>query len=86
MPEHIAQAITFHHNPRMPIDMKFDVTAAVYVANILVHQVSEDYALREEMTFDADYLKGLKIYESIDEWFSICKQQKDEQGGADELL
>ncbi len=72
LPESIVSSIRFHHHPHKIENPCFDTTATVYIANVLVHQTSEEY--KDNIDFDEAYIEKLGVSDKISDWRQICKE------------
>ena len=76
LPKSIIKAITFHHSPQQSHHTVFSSISAIYVANILVHEVAAENDVKETLEIDQAYINTLKLLESIAEWRRICTDMR----------
>lgn len=72
--EPIVTAVAFHHGPQAKGHKNFNVIAAVYAADCLVHQTADAVSL------DVAYLANLGLATRLPEWQRLCQltlQEKD---------
>ncbi len=72
LPESIVSSIRFHHCPREEENPVFDTAAAVYIANVLVHQTTEEY--KDHIDFNQEYIEKLGVADKIPDWRQICEE------------
>lgn len=74
LPYPIIEAAAFHHQPRAIPPYRFDVLAAVHLANGLVHELSPDADLPLE-PLDYDYLAALGVLDHLAGWRAQANAQ-----------
>jgi HD-like signal output (HDOD) protein/CheY-like chemotaxis protein len=83
LPYTIIEAVANHHDPSRVDSGKFDMLAAVHVANALVHEVSSGQAKSETVAaLDTTYLDKLGVMDKIDGWREDVQRQVQKRGEA----
>ncbi len=75
LPYPVMEAVANHHQPQRSKPEIFDVTAAVYVANILAHEVKTGV---EDTSLDLDYLERLGVAPRLGEWRALAADEEFE--------
>jgi hypothetical protein len=70
---------TFHHSPRNRYQRAIDPLAAVYLANILIHETDLEPPPAEPL--DQEYLATLKMDEHLAEWRAAAREIPMAVGG-----
>ncbi len=65
LPYTVMEAVANHHRPQRTNPDSFDVTAAVYVANILAHEVKSGV---QDESLDLEFLERLGVADRVGEW------------------
>lgn len=82
LPFPIVEAALHHHRPQEVPQTGFDTLAAVYLADALSHEVTQDsvpQAAEDEV--DLPYLQRLGVTkEKVDEWRTLARSQAEEMG------
>ena len=68
LPNPIIETVSFHHEPWKLGDISFDHVGAVYVANILEHEVTENKLFNRHVPFNDEYINSCGISEQIAGW------------------
>jgi HD-like signal output (HDOD) protein len=72
LPQPVAEAVAHHHSPSRVPRQQFDVVAAVYVADMLAHQVRPHSVPCEPM--DEAFLKSLGVADRYPAWLEAAQQ------------
>jgi len=83
----VVRAIAFHHDPKQQAGHEFNITTAVYVANVLTHKLMdrEKGIKTKEGEIDRDYLESLRVLKYLEEWEEVAavtlsfQQESDEE-------
>ena len=76
LPYSIVEAVVNHHVPSRVSQRRFDVVAAVHVANFLAHEQSgtaDDGDVEESL--DMPYLEALGVADKVPEWRAMAAEQ-----------
>lgn len=71
LPIPVTEAIAFHHAPAAVPHRRFDTVGAVYVANLLAHEVEGS---AEEREWDWGFLESLGVASQVPEWKAMAEQ------------
>lgn len=69
LPYTVMEAVANHHRPQRTNPDSFDVTTAVYVANILAHEVKNG---AEDAALDLDFLERLGVADRLRGWREVA--------------
>lgn len=83
LPYPIIEAAAYHHLPHAVPPYQFDVLAAVYVANGLVHETSVANGWPLE-PWGTGYLDTLGVLDKLESWRALAKAQVDALTGSDQ--
>ncbi len=86
LPESIINAINYHHVPKNDHHSIFDATAAVYLANVFVHEVNGSKGIQEKLQLDERYVKALGLMADIPQWRAYTLELSEEAEGMEQLL
>lgn len=75
LPYPIIEAVAYHHHPRAVPPYEFDALAAVYVANLLVHEASLSIVELPAELLDKNYLATLGVLDRLDGWRTLAAAQ-----------
>ena len=70
----IIEALTFHHNPMNNISKEFIPLTAVYIANIIEHELFPERTMGVVPEIDKEYIKKLNLTDKIPIWRDECKK------------
>jgi HD-like signal output (HDOD) protein len=77
-PDVITEAVAYHHGPTRVPHCNFDVTAAVYVADLLAHESEASHSDSLMLTcspVDFDFLRELGVAAQYESWKTMALQQ-----------
>ena len=72
--DHIVEALAYHHYPTQSLRKKFNPLTAVYIANILAHDLHPDGSGKLNPPVEADYLANLGLTERLPIWRNISQE------------
>jgi HD-like signal output (HDOD) protein len=81
-PDVITEAVAYHHAPTRVPHCHFDVTAAVYVADLLAHECDNANPLSRSLAsapIDLDFLRELGVAAQYEGWKAMALQQASAQ-------
>ena len=70
----IIEALAYHHNPMINISEEFIPLTAVYIANIIEHELFPENALGVVPEIDKEYIEKLNLTDKIPIWRDECKK------------
>jgi hypothetical protein len=68
----ILQAVAWHHTPALSLGDSFCPLAAVYVANVLEHELNSRSTSIEAFHLDHDYLRRIGCENRLPTWREQC--------------
>ena len=75
LPPAIAEAVAYHHEPPHGLDPKLGTLAALYIANRITHEVSDEGTDAENIeTLDMDYVNALGVAGKLDGWRKMARE------------
>ena len=72
--DHIIEALAYHHNPMINISEEFIPLTAVYIANIIEHELFPENAIGFVPEIDKEYIEKLNLTDKIPLWRDECKK------------
>ena len=74
LPNSVIQAVAYHHSPSRHGSTKFDVVAAVHIANGLYYLAGTDSEMcKQENYLDMEYIQQIQATQMMDGWHSLAK-------------
>lgn len=73
LPDFVVEAIAYHHNPSQCPCETFSPLSAVYVANIVEHEISPRGRMGIVQPMDFNYIREAGLAERIPVWKKICQ-------------
>ncbi|MFC1541990.1 HDOD domain-containing protein [Candidatus Latescibacterota bacterium] len=70
----IIDAVAYHHNPMIKISEEYIPLTAVYIANIIEHELFPENALGIVPEIDKEYIEKLNLTDKIPLWWDECKE------------
>jgi HD-like signal output (HDOD) protein len=75
LPAPISEAVAYHHDPPHGLDPKLGVLEALYIANRVTHEISDQGTDEEGVeTLDMGYVNALGVGAKLDEWRRIARE------------
>ncbi len=75
LPPPIVEAVAYHHEPPHGLEPKFGVLAALYLANRLSHELSDEGTDEEGIELlDQAYLTALGVAGKLEGWRKMAKE------------
>jgi HD-like signal output (HDOD) protein len=71
LPLRVTEAIAYHHGPSSVPHQRFDALAAVYVANLLAHEIE---GTAQECRWDVPYLEALGVLSQVPGWKAMARE------------
>jgi len=75
LPPPIVEAVAYHHDPPHGLEPKLGVLAALYIANRIVHEISDQGTDAEGVEkLDMAYVNALGVAGKLDGWRKIARE------------
>lgn len=72
LPDHVVEAIAFHHQPQDCVHRDFCPLTAVHAADALQHDMNSGENNTPDLQIDTEYLKALGLLDKLDDWREAC--------------
>jgi HD-like signal output (HDOD) protein len=82
LPYPIVEAVALHHSPRNVEQLRFDLLAAVHIADLLANEAVQGRNADEDIeTIELEYLAALGVLDRLPEWRAIAAREAESKVG-----
>ncbi len=72
LPDDIVEAVAWHHEPSASSELAFSPVTAVHAANVLAHEIRQDWTPLAPAELDSRYLTHIGASARLAEWRAAC--------------